>query len=59
MKIIQAIPPKQSKDTVAAIDLEIFGMSSKQLHRPQGTFAALGVSFDGKTVYVITEEKDV
>lgn len=41
-----------------AMDLEIFRGNARQLHRPYGDFASLGIS-DGKTVWMIERQADV
>lgn len=59
-KIRYEIPPPCKKTDRVAIDLEIFGMDKKRLHRPDnGTFASLQITIDGKTVYMITDEADI
>jgi DNA polymerase I-like protein with 3'-5' exonuclease and polymerase domains len=55
LNIVQDLPPQMTSNNVVAIDLEIFGMNPKQLHRPNGQFASLQID-DGKATYVITDE---
>lgn len=57
MKLVQGLPPKLGADEVA-LDLEIFRANPRQLHRPYGDFASLGIS-DGKTVWMIERVQDV
>lgn len=54
--IIEGLPPKAKKGDKVSIDSEFYGQEKKKLHRPHGTFAFLGASFDGRTVYYITDE---
>src|SRR3990167_1118499 len=60
MKIIEGLPPKGTYDYVA-LDIEVFGAYSPQLHRPSrgGTFACLSVCPDGKNVYLIQKQSDI
>lgn len=57
MRIYNGIPPITHYGEMA-IDLEIFRANPRQLHRPTGEFACLGIS-DGKTVYMIDNAADV
>lgn len=59
LKIIKGLPPKASPKDRVALDTEFFGMEKKRLHRPHGQFAYLGCTFDGETVYYITDEADI
>lgn len=60
INIILDLPPQLTEKDEVAIDLEIFGMAQGKLHRPnQGKFASLQVCFNGKDVYVITDETKV
>src|ERR1700690_1764383 len=60
VKIVKGLPPKAKVADRIAIDLEMFGMEKKRLHRPDnGTFASLACSFDGKTVYMIFDDKEI
>ena len=57
MKIIKEIPPPQPKNKFISLDIEMFGMNSKQLHRPtSGEFACMTVATDPDTVYVVTDK---
>lgn len=59
IQIIFDVPPKMLPDDKVAIDSEFFGMDKKKLHRPGGTFASLGCTADGRTVYMIFNERQV
>jgi DNA polymerase I-like protein with 3'-5' exonuclease and polymerase domains len=59
LKIIQGLPPVAQRGDKVSIDTEFFGMDKNRLHRPHGTFAYLGCSFDGQTVYYTTEEDQI
>ncbi len=57
MQIIKEIPPKLPKNSFVALDIEMFGMNKKQLHRPiSGEFAALTICPDPNTVFIIQDE---
>ena len=53
------IPPVQPKNSYVVLDVELFGTEKKLLHRPTGKFAALTVTVDEKTVYLLTDESQV
>lgn len=57
IKVVEGLPPASRYGTFA-IDLEIFNANPKQLHRPAGDFACLGLS-DGQTTYMVTKASDV
>lgn len=57
MKIIAGKPPKLKRGPVA-LDLEMFNMNSRQLHRPSGEFALLSIT-DGKNVWMIEDKNEV
>lgn len=57
MNIQQKLPPTMRYGTVA-LDLEIYQMNSRQLHRPSGEFACLTIS-DGETVWMVEKAADV
>ena len=57
LKIIKGLPPVAKKGDKVAIDSEFYGQTKSKLHRPHGTFAFLGCSFDGETVYYITDSE--
>jgi len=59
LKIIKGLPPLAQKGDKISIDTEFMGMDKKRLHRPHGTFAYLGCSFDGNTVYYVDDELDI
>ena len=58
MKIIEGLPPKKKYGWVS-IDLEMWHLKPKQLHRPFGELACMTVCPDGKTVYVIRDSGKV
>jgi len=57
--LVNDLPPIAIRKDRIAMDIEVFGMKKGKLHRPIGEFAFLGATFDGKTVYYITEQKDI
>ena len=59
IKIIMGIPPKLNKNDRCALDSEWYHMQDGKLHRPTGTFACSTFTIDGKTVYVVTDPKDI
>lgn len=59
LTIVKSLPPVAKKGDKISIDTEFFGMDKKRLHRPHGTFAYMGCSFDGKTVYYIDDESEI
>lgn len=59
LKIIHSLPPAAKKGDKVSLDTEFFGMEKRRLHRPHGTFAYMGCSFDGKTVYYIDDETQI
>lgn len=59
LKIIHGLPPQSKKGDRVALDSEFFGQEKKKLHRPHGRFAFLGASYDGVTVYYITDEDEI
>lgn len=59
LKIIHSLPPVAKKGDKISIDSEFFGQTKSRLHRPHGTMAFLGCSFDGETVYYITDDSQV
>ncbi len=58
LNIVIGVPPSVDGGIVS-IDTEFFGMNENKLHRPHGVFASMGASYDGHTVYIITDEKDI
>ncbi len=59
LKIIKGLPPVAQKGDKISIDTEFYGMDKRRLHRPHGTFAYMGCSFDGNTVYYVDDELDI
>lgn len=59
LKIIKGLPPVAKKGDKVAIDSEFYGQTKGRLHRPHGMFAFLGCTFDGKTVYYITDADQI
>lgn len=60
MNIIYSIPPIQEPNTFVSLDVEMFKMNKKQLHRPNsGRFACLTICPNDEDVYIITDEKQV
>lgn len=60
------LPPVLSSNDRVAIDTEFFQMDKDRLHRPvkldgspNGKFACATFCFDGQTVYMVTDEKDI
>lgn len=59
MNIIQNLPPKLDKTAWVGVDLEVFDLNDKQLHRPtSGRFALLTIAHNDD-VYVLDDEKQV
>lgn len=56
-RVVQDLPPKMGCGEIA-LDLEIYHGNPRQLHRPYGEFASLGLS-DGKTVWMIENVAEV
>jgi DNA polymerase-1 len=59
LHIVKGLPPVAKRGDKVSLDTEFFGMEKRRLHRPHGQFAYLGASFDGETVYYITDESQV
>ena len=62
MKIVRSLPPQIPPNKYVALDVEIFGMNDKQLHRPtSGKFACLSICSETEpdTVYMVEHELDV
>ncbi len=51
-KIIGGVPPVFSKEHKCALDVELFGLDEKRLHRPKGRFGSLACTVNGETVYI-------
>ena len=58
MKIVEGSPPRTRYGTVA-MDTEHFGLNPNQLHRPAGKLAAMTLTLDGETVYLLKSESQV
>lgn len=48
-----------SKDDKCALDVELFGLDSRRLHRPAGRFGSLACTTDGKNVYIVYEPEQI
>jgi DNA polymerase-1 len=60
MKIIQTLPPQQEPNTWIGLDIEMFGLNPKQLHRPiSGEFACLSIAVNPEIVYVVTDKLEI
>ena len=60
MKIKNEIPPEVPPNTFVALDIEMFGMDKKRLHRPTtGKLACLTLCHDLDTVYYTTKEAEI
>lgn len=60
MNIIQGIPPQQDKNCFVSLDIEMFGMKKKQLHRPTyGRFACLTICPNDEDVYILTNPEHI
>lgn len=57
--IVKGMPPVAKKGDKIALDTEFFNQEKSRLHRAHGDFAYLGASFDGKTVYYITDSEEI
>lgn len=57
--IIEGLPPKTDKDARIALDTEWFQMDVKRMHRPHGIFASIACTMDAKTVYIVTDPKQL
>ena len=59
MNILYQIPPKLTPKDWVGVDLEIFDLNQKQMHRPiSGRFALLSVAH-GEDVYIVDEQEQV
>ena len=57
MKIIQEIPPPQPANKFIGLDIEMFGLNPKQLHRPtSGEFGCISIAIDPETVYIVEDK---
>lgn len=59
IRMINNLPPIAKRGEKVSIDSEFFNQTKSKLHRPHGTFAFLGCSFDGESVYYITDENKI
>lgn len=60
MNIIKDFPPQLPDNCFVAVDVEMYHMNSKQLHRPNsGRFACLTICPNENDVYILFEEKQV
>ena len=63
MQIIKELPPNLDNGAdgiYVALDIELFGLNPKQLHRPtSGKFACLSICYEPDTVYLITNSFDI
>jgi DNA polymerase-1 len=60
MNIYHHIPPQQPPNSYVGIDIEIFGMNSKTLHRPtSGKFACLSIATSPEDVYMIHNTDEI
>jgi DNA polymerase-1 len=57
--IINDFPPLMTKDDKCALDVELFGLDSRRLHRPAGRFGSLACTMDSKNVYIIYEHEQI
>jgi DNA polymerase-1 len=46
------LPPQFTKDDRVAMDVELFGLDPKRLHRPAGRFGSLACTVNGTDVYI-------
>jgi len=57
MEIIKNQLPNPPTNSYVSVDLEIFGLNPKQMHRPtSGKFAALTICHEPDKVYILTDE---
>jgi DNA polymerase I-like protein with 3'-5' exonuclease and polymerase domains len=60
MQIITDQLPNPPKNAYCALDIEVFGLNSKQIHRPtSGTFASMQICYEPGVVYVCTDPSRV
>lgn len=60
MNIYHHIPPQQPPNGYVGIDIEIFGMNDKTLHRPtSGRFACLSIATSPEDVYMIHDINEI
>lgn len=55
---VNKLPPPQPDNTMVGVDVEMWGMKQRQLHRPtSGRFACLTISTDAENVYFLDTEE--
>lgn len=60
MNIYHHIPPQQPPNGYVGIDIEIFGMNDKTLHRPtSGEFACLSIATSPEDVYMLHDVNEI
>ena len=59
LRMINSLPPLAVRGDKISVDSEFFNQTKVRLHRPHGDMAFLGCSFDGQTVYYITDDSQV
>jgi DNA polymerase I-like protein with 3'-5' exonuclease and polymerase domains len=60
MNIYHYVPPQQPPNGYVGIDIEIFGMNDKTLHRPtSGKFACLSIAISPEDVYMIHDINEI
>jgi len=57
--IINELPPLMSKDDKCSLDVELFGLDPKRLHRPAGRFGSLACTTNGDDVYIIYNDNQI
>jgi DNA polymerase-1 len=57
--IFTHLPPQMSKDDKCAIDVELFGLDPKRLHRPAGRFGSVACTTNGTDVYIIFSSTEI
>jgi len=58
-KILNDLPLVASRGDKVAIDMELFGLDQKRMHRPAGRFGSLACTSDGENVYIIFDGREV
>ena len=59
LKIINSLPPIARKGDKISVDSEFSNQIKERLHRAHGDFSFLGCSYDGVSVYYITDEAQI
>jgi DNA polymerase-1 len=60
MNIELGLPPQQEPNAWIGLDIEMFGLNPKQLHRPiSGEFACLSIAVKPDEVYVVTDKLEI